>query len=416
MNICQIEQIRNFIQTSHINFLFGSGLSCPFLSTLNSIETLLTEAQLIQDDVRKIVETSLLVKYFNTVMRPCLCNEMTEEAEYAHKKVVSVYETFLSTWNAIMAHRDTSLLEKTINIFTTNIDNLVEKAAEKQRIEFNDGFKGHLAPTFREDSFNNVLTKISPLYLNLAHIPIFNYIKIHGSINWIEMPDGNTITYDGRLELIRKIKEAVDVIPSGQLVKVLPQDTIQTLEIAAKNLIDSEDYVRAPEVESFRQTYMKLVMIHPRKAKFKESVIDSHFYELMRRYSNSLEMANSLLFVTGFSFADEHITKITVRAANTNPTLQIIVFAFCESEIQKVESNLAVGGRVLNNNILIVSPNIYYRNQNESEQKSISKSKAWTENIFEPDMSNDQDISLRHKFTLEVLNEVVFKRLLATIE
>ena len=155
-----------------------------FLKTLNSIEKLLTAAQSLDKDLRTVVEASLFGEYFNSVMAPCMCDNLIAKKQEQYSSVVNTYEHFLSIWNAIMAKRDTSLLDKTINIFTTNIDNLVEKAAEHQRLEFNDGFKGYITPTFREDSFNNVLTKISPLYQNLAHIPIFNYIKIHGSINW----------------------------------------------------------------------------------------------------------------------------------------------------------------------------------------------------------------------------------------
>lgn len=157
MNICQLEQLRNLIQTSHINFLFGSGLSCPFLKTLNSIEKLLTAAQSLDKDLRTVVEASLFGEYFNSVMAPCMCDNLIAKKQEQYSSVVNTYEHFLSIWNAIMAKRDTSLLDKTINIFTTNIDNLVEKAAEHQRLEFNDGFKGYITPTFREDSFNNVL-------------------------------------------------------------------------------------------------------------------------------------------------------------------------------------------------------------------------------------------------------------------
>ena len=38
-----LEILRNFIQSSNINFLYGSGISRPYLSTLGNIEKWLTK-------------------------------------------------------------------------------------------------------------------------------------------------------------------------------------------------------------------------------------------------------------------------------------------------------------------------------------------------------------------------------------
>ena len=73
---------------------------------------------------------------------------------------------------------------------------------------------------------------------------------------------------------------------------------------------------------------------NPTKKKFSETVNDVHFYELMRLFSNSLEKENSLLFVMGFSFADEHILNLTKRALQTNPTLLVIIFAFDDEAVK----------------------------------------------------------------------------------
>ena len=96
-------------------------------------------------------------------------------------------------------------------------------------------------------------------------------------------------------------------------------------------------------------------MINPTKAKFRETVVDYHFYELMRIYSNALERSSSLLIVAGFSFADEHIANITMRAANANPTLQVIIFAYNGNAKEDIKSILGKIG-ICNNNISIISP------------------------------------------------------------
>lgn len=423
MNICQLSQLRNVVQSSHINFLFGSGLSCPFLSTLNSIERLLTDAQQIKNDnLRKIVEASLFAEYFSSVMSPCIAENIVGEKKTNYDNVLSNYSGFLSIWNAIVSHRSTALLDKTINIFTTNIDNLVETAAERLKLEFNDGFQGHLNPIFREDSFNNVLTKISPIYQNLAQVPLFNYIKIHGSINWMESElDFGYLTYDRSLGLLHKIQDHLKKVPDGHLVlEIDKKETIESLIKKAEAIIQSDDYVFPKEINEFMDAYQELVMIHPRKTKFKESVIDSHFYELMRRFSNSLEQTNTVLFVSGFSFADEHIAKITMRAANTNPTLQIIVFAYKEENVKEIEDNLNLAGVSINHNIQIVSPQQYYNVQDEKMRDKLNVEGFKTiQEVKTKDENGKQKITqqiLFQSFSLDVLNGFVFNKLRAIVE
>lgn len=420
MKIYQLDQLKNLVQSCHVNFLFGSGLSVPFLSTLQSIEKLLTAAQGIEDkEIRNIVEASLFAEYFSSVMSPCTLDGCDDKKKRLHYEVVESYKDFLTIWNAIIANRDSSLLDKTINIFTTNIDNLVETAAEEVKVEFNDGFQGHLKPIFREDSFNNVLTKISPPYQNLAQIPIFNYMKIHGSINWSEVNgESGLITYDSQLVLIREINNALKAIPSGQLLyNIKKETTIDDLVKEAEKLTETEGFKLSDSVTEFMDSYKKLIMIHPRKAKFRESVLDSHFYELMRRYSNSLEQVTSILFVSGFSFADEHLAKITMRAAKTNPTLQIIVFAFNEDAKQDIIRNLSLAGPLVNQNIQIVSAKDYYEGQNENETGILQKY-GFCKVITKKDPSDESkevQVVEYENLSLAVLNKYVFNRLFEVI-
>ena len=55
---------------------------------------------------------------------------------------------------------------------------------------------------------------------------------------------------------------------------------------------------------------------------------------------NELEKENSVLFVMGFSFADEHIAEITLRLAKSNPTLTILIFAYDEDSKLDIQQNL----------------------------------------------------------------------------
>jgi hypothetical protein len=81
-------------------------------------------------------------------------------------------------------------------------------------------------------------------------------------------------------------------------------------------------------------------MINPTKEKFSLTTIDYNFYEQLRMYSNALEKENSILFVTGFSFADEHIREITQRVLQSNPTLIMYVLCFSEKDKIDIEQNI----------------------------------------------------------------------------
>lgn len=68
-----LDKLTNIIQSSHINFLFGAGLSRPYLTTLGDIETWLTECATIENGrVRQITEDNLKITYVEGVMKPCL--------------------------------------------------------------------------------------------------------------------------------------------------------------------------------------------------------------------------------------------------------------------------------------------------------------------------------------------------------
>lgn len=387
----KLDYLKNIIQSSHINFLFGSGLSQPYLSTLGNIEMWLTEVDKLKKcDAKNVIRTSLEALYFNSVMKPCLSTEISnlkDDRKGQYNNVLNNYKTFLSRWNEIIAKRNVGLLDKQINVFTTNIDNLIETAAEVVKVEFNDGFKGRIKPIYSEDIFSNITSKVSPLYQNQSMIPVFNYLKIHGSINWKAL-DNNDVSCDTALNLLQEISESYSELTSADIITDFKNDiTIEKLKEFANKIVDNKDY-QSDNIDKFSKLYSQLVMIRPRKNKFSETVLELHFYELMRLYSNALECSNSLLLVAGFSFADEHIAKITVRAANSNPTLQILVFAYDDGAKDYINTNIEKAGAVINNNIKILTPDIFKKFQDAD---------------FVKDKLNDLT-----KFDLESINKYVF--------
>lgn len=365
----QIDKLKTFIQSSNINFLFGSGLSCPYLSTLGNIEKWLTELKdnTVNDyAIKNIIEASIYKVYFEKVIFPN--REIIDKKNYNY--VIQNYKDFFTVWNEILNKRANKLLSKQVNIYTSNIDIFVEKAAEDTTIEFNDGFKGSIRQIYNEGNFQKSLNKTSLHYKNTFEIPIFNLLKMHGSINWND--EGGTIYNDIQSEQITIIREKLQAISSEYFINVSDEQCLEDLIKSAMELRNGYEVVEFTNIyKDFFDEYHKLIIVNPTKRKFSETVMDIHFYELMRLFSNSLEKENSVLFVMGFSFADEHIRDIVLRAANTNPTLEIIIFSYGnEYEHIEMQSNAT------NNNVHIFNVTDF-NNNNKKDDFGCEKISEW---------------------------------------
>ena len=394
----KLEKLTDIIQSSHINFLFGAGLSRPYLTTLGDIETWLTECATIEDGrVREITEDNLKITYVEGVMKPCLDAISMDKKPEELEGVEAAYRDFLRIWNHIISRRGSTLLSKQVNIFTTNIDPLLEEVAEDLGIEFNNGFKGVMRPVFREEAFSTIVSKVSPLYQRTSELPTFNYLKMHGSVNWRRKENSAEIFYDGSLDALKKVVGCIKEYPPQHRV-IEPQKpgfNLKALEMAVKNSIGSAaaeslegrdieeeipteslniDSASSELMQSFREAYDELVMINPRKAKFRETVIDLHFYELMRLYANALEKPTTCLFAMGFSFADEHVAQITRRAASSNPTLLVIIFAYDDTAKGAIGKCI---GESNNNNIVILSPSEFKEAQDEGGEEAFEELKVF---------------------------------------
>lgn len=138
-----IKNLKQLIQSSHINFLYGSGLSRDYLSTLGNIEKLLTETSeaTIEDKQKNIIKSSLFATYVETVMEPCL-SEKIKGNQDEYDKTFQEYVRFLNSINHIISRRNVNLIDKQINLFTTNIDDFMEKQQKRQWLNLMMVLKG----------------------------------------------------------------------------------------------------------------------------------------------------------------------------------------------------------------------------------------------------------------------------------
>jgi len=262
------------------------------------------------------------------------------------------YEKFLQALNILILKRKNKLLPKEVNIFTTNMDLFLDVTLDQLELEFNDGFSGKFKHIFDTSNYQKSFYKNSSQYSLSSELPLFNLFKLHGSITWDKSLD-TEISYNKNCDVLFNLNEIK--ISEKFLVSLIKKKKGEETKITYKEyseikeecLQEQLEEFETESFEKFKTEYDKLVMINPTKEKFENTTLRLEYYEQMRMYSNILERENTVLFVTGFSFADEHLKEITKRALNSNPTLLVIVFCFQESD---------------KNNIIKLFPNLKYRN------------------------------------------------------
>lgn len=347
------ENIKKIIESCHLNFLIGSGASRPFLGTLGTIEKLLTDLAKsdLPNDSKIIIDASIKKYYWDVAIKGNLDINNTSIPSLTTTK--KAYSDFYTSLNTILNKRKTNLISKQVNVFTTNMDLFNENALEEGGYTYNDGFSGRLNPVFGTENFNNSIRKTSSHFEYQSELPLFNLFKLHGSANWLLNTDGK-IKYDNNLEILNGIE--IIKIDSKVLLDIEYKKKIKGVDVSISYTIDEleaqilkKKIVKVKKHDEFLEAYDKLLMINPTKEKFETTTRKLTFYELLRMYSNNLEKENSVLFVFGFSFADEHIREITLRVAKANPTLLIIIFAFNKAAKEDIEKELS--GR---NNVVFI--------------------------------------------------------------
>lgn len=132
--------LKEIVQDCHLSILVGSGMSMPYLTTLGSIEILLTEIDGRDDlasDQRKLMKAALYKKYFIDVAGR---NVSILKPDAAALAVLEQYRRFFQALGETLLRRKTPILSKEANVFTTNIDIFMERALEDLQLDYNDGF------------------------------------------------------------------------------------------------------------------------------------------------------------------------------------------------------------------------------------------------------------------------------------
>ncbi|MBN2647350.1 MAG: SIR2 family protein [Thiotrichales bacterium] len=363
VELLNLEKIKKTIQDCNLNLLIGSGLSSPYLSTLGNIEIFLTELEAsdLDEDKKVVIRASVYKRFFDDVIKNNL-NFLDTVTDKEAEKLLKNYSEFLKTINHILLSRKTTLLSKQANLFTTNIDICLEKALENSRLEFNDGFAGRFSPVFNLSNFKKTVYKTTQHFENKSEIPIFNVLKMHGSLTW-KIEEEQLLLSD--LSEINRV-ESLNFNPAVEITDESTFEEISTLPIP-ELVFDKDQTIE--NAKSFAGGYARFAIVNPNKDKFRDTVLNENYYEILRMYSNELEKENTVLFVLGFSFADEHIRNLRLRVANSNPTLNIFIICRTKRSSEKFEA-VFQNSVIKNNNIsCIVPPQIKCEDDEECEYK-----------------------------------------------
>lgn len=375
------DQFLKDIQGKNLNFLIGAGASAGLVDTLNlselgeSFEDLYSDKELTAKQ-----RAALDLIWFKSWIQDTLItkekinNIPTNDIE--GKKVFQNYKRFISNLGDFL-DREGYDKPKRANIFTTNYDSLFELAfdevsQDQRMIYFNDGSRGFLNRYISTENFN----------LNISHsamsdnfqrsIPTINLLKIHGSITWDleEDKESNNKKIKATInnEVFKEVKATADNIMNSITLKSFPiidalflhkrkltddekkialqslKDELNSLnEYSSNDTLANLDEKPSPMLQEFEKVYKKLQVVNPTKDKFRETVFQQNYYQLLRMLSFELEKRDSVLIVFGFSFADEHILEI-VRRSLVNPYLKMYVICYDENSKVDLEKKLGSVG------------------------------------------------------------------------
>lgn len=323
------KELKEIIQSGHINLLVGSGCSLDYLSVLQDIETRMNveeTREVAQKDYYKLIKKSKAVLNESLEVNRCEKNKLSETKQS--------YDSFLGFWANTIAKRSLHIVNKQVNIFTTNFDMFIEDSCERLSIPYNDGFSGQITSIFNVANFNKIQKYKSLQFDNTSDIPLFNIIKLHGSVSWVAKDE--KIIYSNGSHIADDLDEKTG--------------------------------------DDFKDGYSQIAVINPNAEKHLETVLDTNYASMLRKFTLELEKENSVLILVGFSLADKHIKNLLYGVMKSNPTLVVIYCSY--SRYDEALDKLEEGE---NPNLYIISPETNF---------SFAKSTKYLSEIF---AANNED-------------------------
>lgn len=316
--------LRDQLQLKNLSFLFGSGTSTPALPLMADLyrevqECLSTESvykiKSLFDKVSANASENLeeilgllyarhsylegiksemgsqTTKSLIDKIEGCILTRLNQDilAECTREKDSNVDNQsnapFISTLNVYETfYRTLSLRSKELSrlsVFTTNNDLFNETAMDNTNTMYINGFTSGLKRYFNPSLFHYTYSKRMDSSID-KYEPVDNMVylyKLHGSVNWVEQDSVGNKFYN-------------------------------IVEIDAKQSV------------SFGRS--ERMMIYPTPTKQNKS-LGSPYTDIIRAFHHKLLQPNSVLFVCGYSFSDEHLNRIIYQALAANSSLNVVV-------------------------------------------------------------------------------------------
>lgn len=346
--------IETILSGKSINFLIGSGASMPIYPSLRIQKLKFSFEDIVSCNlIEKNSEIMMYLYYFLKWIEPMniaikkelfLDNQNNESA-----KTLRNYDIFIKSLINFL-YNESNERPKRVNIFTTNYDLLFEYTFDQimkdnSLVYFNDGSRGFFERYIDSKNFNLNISHSGYNYNYTRELPTINLYKLHGSISWEACSEGIKVVKDNAV--INRIKSTL--INTG-LTKELIEGIINEFDYNNGSLEAFIQYfnssikeklvqlqISQDILDEFWTEYQNISIINPNKYKFNKTVLEQHYYQMIRSFSYELEKKQSILIVLGFSFADEHLKSIFERSL-TNPELLVIYIPYSKDTKKSIES------------------------------------------------------------------------------
>jgi len=369
------QKLFDLFNMKNVHFLFGAGTSAGSIPTMTefmkTIESKLEEKSTKSQNFQKLKENNknnlediLGILYSKRNYQLGIQEEdkdtdelikIIEETIYkeininlsdiTHKNAMDIYKNFYQ--KVTYRNRDLSR----VNVFTTNNDLFNERVLDNLNINYNNGFGGGLERFFNPSRFGYTFSKkIENSLEKYEALDNMIYLyKLHGSINWIEK-EGNSLF------------------------------NIQEVNI---------QHADSKPIES--------VLIYPNPLKQGKS-LTSPYTDIIREFQKKLLLANSVLFIIGYGFNDEHLNNIIYQALSSNSSISIVIFSDCD--VKDYSKCIKP--------IFKIDDKRIYKIFGKSDGETIHYFKYIVDN-FIPNLNENKDTSILKEF-IEKLDEVKEKK------
>lgn len=197
------------LSSSHLNFLFGSGVNGKafpqfdgFTKTLNSLKNVGAKSKNLEQALNEVENKGEREKILETFKDELKVKN--DEIKWNDPSIANIKGLFSSINQIIESSENRTNSMKQVNVYTLNYDSIVETAIEEMGLITN-----HLSSTNIE-TFNSLFNIVAYDYALKKYIPTYLISHLHGDFKSPILPGVNKyddVLQEKKFELLFKMKE-----------------------------------------------------------------------------------------------------------------------------------------------------------------------------------------------------------------